>query len=142
MTDVTHTATDRHVLFSAAALAALSLASAASLASRPCDSATPVQVQEPRPPHPCRVDGCSMAPDFDFGYCCDRHDVRYWPGGSVEQRLQADRDFRACVVAAGHPLAAGIYYYAVRVGGSPHLPTRWRWGFGWDYPHGYQEDNE
>lgn len=83
-----------------------------------------------------------MAPDFDFGYCCDNHDARYWSGGSAEQRKRADQAFRACIVEAGHPVTAGIYYYAVRMGGSPSLPTRWRWGFGWDYPHGYQQDSE
>ena len=83
-----------------------------------------------------------MAPDFDFGDCCDRHDARYWSGGSAAQRLHADQVFRACVADAGHPLAAGLYYYAVRIGGTPHLPTRWRWGFGWDYPRGYTERSE
>lgn len=82
-----------------------------------------------------------MAPDFDFGYCCDLHDVRYWSGGSAGQRKQADQEFRDCIAAAGHPLAAGTYYYAVRVWGTPHLPTSWRWGFGWDFPHGYQQED-
>jgi len=91
------------------------------------------------PPRACHVDGCSLAPDFDFTLCCDRHDVRYWPGGSKDERRHADLEFRQCVEAADHPLLAGIYYYGVRIGGSPYLPTPWRWGFGWDYPRGYQD---
>lgn len=27
----------------------------------------------------------------------------------------------------------------VRVGGSPYWPTKFRWGYGWSYPHGYTE---
>ena len=55
------------------------------------------------------------------------------------QRSQADRAFRQCIEAANHPLLGGIYYYSVRIGGTPYLPTPWRWGFGWDYPRGYRD---
>jgi hypothetical protein len=98
----------------------------------------PFNLPDP-PPRTCHVDGCSMAPDLDFPRCCDRHDVRYWPGGSKAERRQADLEFRQCIEAADHPLLAGIYYYGVRIGGSPYLPTPWRWGFGWDYPRDYQD---
>lgn len=26
----------------------------------------------------------------------------------------------------------------VRVGGTPYLPTMFRWGYGWPYPRGYK----
>jgi len=26
----------------------------------------------------------------------------------------------------------------VRVGGTPYLPTRFRWGYGWPWPRGYR----
>ena len=78
-----------------------------------------------------------MAPDFDFGDCCDQHDKRYWRGGSAEERIRTDKNFGQCIANAGHPVKARIYYYGVRLGGTPHLPTPWRWGFGWNYPNGY-----
>ena len=86
------------------------------------------------PPHACRVDGCTLTPDFDFRMCCDTHDVAYWLGGSSAQRLDADREFRACVSEKNHPLLAWLYYSGVRAGGVGFLPTPWRWGFGWDFP--------
>lgn len=89
------------------------------------------------PPNECRVDGCSMAPDFDFVQCCNNHDVRYWMGGTTSERKAADLEFRECIRNSNHRILANIYYYGVRVGGTHYLPTPWRWGFGWDYLHGY-----
>ena len=82
----------------------------------------------------CRVDGCTLAPDFNFGGCCVAHDVAYWQGGSRAERLDADRVFRGCVAEKSNAPAAWLYYLGVRVGGVGVLPTPWRWGFGWDYP--------
>jgi len=79
-----------------------------------------------------------MVPDFDFMDCCDRHDARYWAGGTRTQRQQADLEFRQCVEGKDHPVLGSLYYHGVRIMGSPYLPTPWRWGFGWDYPHGYE----
>ena len=36
--------------------------------------------------HACRIDGCTLAPDFNFAACCDAHDVAYWQGGNADQR--------------------------------------------------------
>jgi hypothetical protein len=34
---------------------------------------------------------------------------------------------------------SSLFYAAVRVGGTPWLPTPWRWGYGWDeWPRGYE----
>ncbi len=122
-----------------ALLLMFSLCAAGCAATRPCDPQLAPPALAEQPPRSCRVDGCSLAPDFDFTHCCDRHDSRYWPGGSRVQRSQADRAFRQCIEAANHPLLGGIYYYGVRIGGTPYLPTPWRWGFGWDYPRGYRD---
>lgn len=67
--------------------------------------------------------------------CCDAHDEHYWYGGSHEQRLKCDQELRDCVAALGDTkiervafwCVGQIMYYAVRVGGSPKLPTPWRW---------------
>ena len=33
-------------------------------------------------------------------------------------------------------------YQAVRVGGSPHFPTWYRWGYGWPTGRGYKKLSE
>lgn len=67
--------------------------------------------------------------------CCIDHDEAYWYGGSYAQRKAADVKLRECVKSVGergfdrvvYTAVAWIMYYAVRVGGSPKLPTPWRW---------------
>lgn len=105
-----------------------------------CDDADTVHTGSPRPPRACIADGCSVAPDFNFTSCCNRHDARYWLGGSADERVLADQEFSQCVAAKEHPVLAKLYYLGVRVGGTPYLPTPWRWGFGWRYPRGYGKD--
>jgi hypothetical protein len=104
---------------------------------RPCDPQLMPHTGLTAPPNECRVDGCTLAPEFDFPHCCDEHDTRYWAGGTADERKLADRDLRECILAAGHGVLSNVYYFGVRLGGTPYLPTPWRWGFGWDYPHGY-----
>lgn len=94
---------------------------------------------------PFATDGCSMFPDrspggkTDWCSCCVAHDLAYWRGGSLDERLAADRALKGCVggVANG-VLLAHLMYAGVRLGGSPALPTPYRWGFGWPYGRGYQ----
>ncbi len=90
------------------------------------------------PPKACRVDGCTLVPDFNFAECCNQHDTYYWAGGTSSERKQADLEFRQCLAGAGHEYIADIYYYGVRLVGTPYLPTPWRWGFGWKYPRSYE----
>jgi len=68
--------------------------------------------------------------------------VLYWAGGTVGDRLAADLALRECIAAANHEVLGELYYLGVRMGGTPNLPTPWRWGFGWDYPHGYDAQQE
>ncbi len=96
---------------------------------------------------PFTTDGCSLFPD---GYlnnrelwqtCCTQHDMAYWQGGSWQQRLDADRLLKACVTQLGEPKVADLMLNGVRAGGSPYWPTRFRWGYGWDYLRGYKPLN-
>jgi hypothetical protein len=93
---------------------------------------------------PFTTDGCSDFPNGTPKHrklwlkCCIEHDKKYWMGGTYKQRLQADFDLRACVQAVGKPAIAELMLAGVRVGGSPWWPTRFRWGYGWPYPHGYR----
>jgi uncharacterized membrane protein len=94
---------------------------------------------------PFTSDGCSSFPDGTFEQqrlwlsCCIDHDRAYWQGGSYQQRLDTDLALRTCVSSIGEPVIAELMLSGVRVGGSPYWPTRFRWGYGWPYPHGYTE---
>lgn len=94
---------------------------------------------------PFASDGCSAFPDGTFEQnelwlsCCTAHDLAYWAGGSYRQRQQADELLQACVEEVGEPEIAMLMLAGVRVGGTPYLPTTFRWGYGWPYPRLYGE---
>ncbi len=93
---------------------------------------------------PFESDGCSAFPDGTLAdnelwlNCCVQHDLAYWQGGSAEQRNQADQDLKTCVAKVGKPMIAELMLAGVRVGGTPYLPTRFRWAYGWPYFRGYK----
>ena len=93
---------------------------------------------------PFTTDGCSEFPNGSFEHrdlwlkCCTAHDLKYWVGGSYNERIQADLELRACVKTVGKPVIADIMLAGVRVGGSPWWPTSFRWGYGWPFTNGYR----
>ena len=93
-----------------------------------------------------RFDGCSCFPDGTprqpelWKQHCLAHDHAYWQGGTFMERKAADLELRDAIRREGKPLIAQIAYAGVRIGGTPWLPTPWRWGFGWnEFPRGYRE---
>ena len=93
---------------------------------------------------PFTTDGCSSFPDGTFeqdslwASCCIRHDFAYWQGGTYEERLGADEELESCVAGVGEPTIASLMLAGVRVGGTPYLPTSYRWGYGWPFMRGYK----
>jgi hypothetical protein len=93
---------------------------------------------------PFASDGCSLFPDGTASQndlwlsCCTAHDYAYWKGGTYQQRLAADNALELCVAAVGEPDVARVMLAGVRLGGTPYLPTTFRWGFGWPYLRGYK----
>jgi hypothetical protein len=93
---------------------------------------------------PFTTDGCSSFPDGTIEHaslwanCCIRHDFAYWQGGTYEERLTADEELESCVARAGEPTIASLMLAGVRVGGTPYLPTSYRWGYGWPFMRGYE----
>ena len=90
-------------------------------------------------------DGCSSFPDGSRSEPvlwrdeCVVHDYAYWKGGTWKERRNADRKLRDGISRKGKPVIAQLVYLGVRVGGTPLLPTPWRWGFGWcEFPRGYR----
>ena len=90
------------------------------------------------PPHHFTTDGCSLWPDGTWVDCCVDHDIAYWCGGSCEDRAHADATLRQCVTHRGSASMGTAMYVGVRAGGAPWLPFPFRWGYGWDWPHGYE----
>lgn len=92
---------------------------------------------------PFKSDGCSLYPDGSISnrkkwvHCCEAHDLRYWTGGTKQERLAADKQLRECVVATGERIQAEILYFGARTNGGPSFPTNYRWGFGWSSPRPY-----
>lgn len=93
---------------------------------------------------PFTTDGCSLFPNGTSEYkdlwldCCIKHDYRYWMGGTKAERLKADIDLRDCIAAIGQSNTAKWMLRGVRAGGTPYLPTSFRWGYGWHYFRGYK----
>ena len=89
-------------------------------------------------------DGCSAFPDGTFKQkelwltCCIQHDYDYWQGGTYQQRLMSDQALKTCVTNVGEPEIAMLMLAGVSVGGTPYLPTQFRWGYGWSYPRLYR----
>ena len=94
---------------------------------------------------PFTSDGCSSFPDGTLAQkelwlsCCTEHDYAYWKGGTFQERLESDRALELCVAEVGEPAIALLMLAGVRVGGTPYLPTKFRWGYGWPYPRFYGE---
>jgi len=92
---------------------------------------------------PFTSDGCSAFPDGTLAQnnlwlnCCTLHDLAYWQGGTYQQRAAADQALKQCVAKVGQPTIAALMLAGVRVGGTPYLPTTFRWGYGWPYPRLY-----
>lgn len=90
-------------------------------------------------------DGCSLFPDSslisesDWCDCCFQHDIAYWQGGTRAERESADGLLRDCVLdKTGNSVLAGSMYEGVRLGGSPHFYSWYRWGYGWPYGRKYE----
>ncbi len=92
---------------------------------------------------PFSSDGCSSFPDGTIKLntlwlsCCTAHDYEYWKGGTYKQRLLADKALKQCVSKNGEPEIGLLMLAGVRIGGTPYLPTSFRWGYGWPYPRHY-----
>jgi len=94
---------------------------------------------------PFKSDGCSLFPEGSpeqkklWLECCIAHDYAYWKGGTFQQRLEADMNLKVCVENVADLEVGLIMLMGVRVGGTPFLPTPFRWGYGWGYPRFYKQ---
>ncbi|MAG12483.1 hypothetical protein CL630_01590 [bacterium] len=86
------------------------------------------------------TDGCSLWLNSlfnnDFTDICIEHDIKYWKGGSTEDRKVADTTLRKSVNSK-MPFMGDIMYAGVRIFGHPLIPSPWRWGYGLDDTYTY-----
>ena len=85
------------------------------------------------------TDGCSAYPDgylhtdeYEWLHCCMAHDIAYWAGGNYEKKVEADAELNRCVSEASFGAHGKMMEMGVATGGTPHLATSWRWGYGWN----------
>ena len=89
-------------------------------------------------------DYCSEWPDgrIDdpklWAPCCFAHDLRYWLGGSVADRLKSDEELKVCVRNSSDSLNGFLMYMGVRLGGDPGQAS-YAWGYGWNHDRKYFE---
>ncbi|NNE98765.1 MAG: hypothetical protein HKN25_07065 [Pyrinomonadaceae bacterium] len=83
---------------------------------------------------PCfKSDKCTLFPDGNYADCCVAHDKDYFKGGTGKERAASDKRLYRCVKKKKgwqNKLLAPMMWLGVRVFGTAHLPTPFRWGFG------------
>jgi hypothetical protein len=95
---------------------------------------------------PFSSDGCSVSPDGIpatsasrlWAHCCVRHDVKYWAGGSEQDKIDADNELERCVGQASDPSIGKIFKLFVAKFGGPMSSQTYRWGYGWNYRRPFQ----
>lgn len=115
-------------------------AASAELIARAAATCVAHRGEEDLPHRIFTTDGCSVWPDSDWGHCCVEHDIAYWCGGTPDDRAASDQALAACVDAAGGP--GGMMGLGARAGGIPWSPFPYRWAYGWEGIHGYDEPRE
>lgn len=91
------------------------------------------------------TDACTGYPEGprdnpnQWAACCLDHDEQYWAGGKKEGRSAADSALRQCVVDSGASNSrARMMWLAVRIAGTPLIPSSFRWAYGWPYYRGFK----
>ena len=62
------------------------------------------------------------------------HDMKYWYGGSLENREQADLDLYQCVKKVAHNSWATLIYRGVKLGHHSPIKNKYNWSWGWVTP--------
>jgi hypothetical protein len=92
------------------------------------------------PPYAFATDGCTLFPDrlplHDLRAICVTHDIRYWLGGTAEERREVDLAFKDAITHTGpfgKPLS-NLMFMSVRAFGDSALARlhNANWGFGYN----------
>lgn len=77
------------------------------------------------------IEGPTSKPDL-WAHCCFEHDLRYWFGGTEEDKKHSDRELKACVKEVAGNFWANIIYSGVRVGHLSPVKFKYVWSWGWE----------
>lgn len=84
------------------------------------------------------TDGCTLFIDHypkhkekSWRHCCVIHDLRYWYGGTTDQKNAADLDLKLCVENAYSKFLADLMYRGIKVGQISPIKHKTQWGWGW-----------
>lgn len=83
------------------------------------------------------TDGCTMfvegtleKPDL-WAHCCFEHDLRYWFGGTKDDKKFSDIQLRECVRDVAGSFWANLMYNGVRLGSFSPIKFKYVWNWGW-----------
>lgn len=100
-------------------------------------------------PVPFTTDNCSWwfdgIPFYDpnrWAYCCRRHDLAYWKGGTYTQKVKADNALYSCVVETHTFIVPTLMWSGVQMFGGPYTGMPYRWGYAWPKDRGYKALDE
>lgn len=98
---------------------------------------------------PFETDGCTMSPEGTLSKptlwrsCCVAHDLRFWGGGTKDERNFADTKLKACVRKKAGATVANIFFTGVRIGRlAPWKIPKMRWSNAWIGQNPYQALSE
>ncbi len=83
------------------------------------------------------TDGCTLFVEGPIGkpdlwaHCCFEHDLRYWFGGSKDDKKFSDIQLRECVRGVAGSFWANLMYNGVRLGGLSPVKFKYVWNWGW-----------
>jgi hypothetical protein len=83
------------------------------------------------------TDGCTMFIDGPpsnptlWRHCCFEHDLRYWFGGTTEDREFATMELHSCVEKVAGSFWADLMYEGIEAGGLSPFKHKYRWGWAW-----------
>jgi hypothetical protein len=84
------------------------------------------------------TDGCTMfidGPDDNptlWRHCCVEHDLRYWFGGTLQNRDFADLQLKACVKDCAGDFWANLIYNGVQAGQFSPIHHKYSWSWAWE----------
>jgi hypothetical protein len=89
---------------------------------------------------PFSTDGCTMYGEgtcrkpYAWVHCCIQHDYKYWHGGTLEEKQEADQELSRCVGESGFTDHGFLMLLGINLFAS-HTD---RWGSGWHQNPGYR----
>jgi len=92
---------------------------------------------------PFFTDGCTLflegpkdRPNL-WRHCCIEHDLRYWFGGTKDNRDATDLRLKSCIDKVAGSNWARVIYYGVKTGHLSPIKNKTQWNWGWKEKRDY-----